>query len=438
MDTFGERFVYGTINLTEYQLRLVQCRAETALRERKLARKFAASKKQFKKWVLEDPLPLDTNVAPTDTNVAPADTNVAPADTNVAPADTNVAPADTNVAPANTSTTDGVDGVQQPIYEPPWHPGVPPHPHSGGPGSLGKLVSYWAVSVVNWDPVHPISGAGVGWCNVGVGWCNVAVRWCNVAVRWCNVGVRWFNVAVRWCNVGVRWFNVGVRWCNVGVRWCNVGVQWEWVLQDSLLELLLGGSKYETSFPRLPVPPLWGCGGTPGCQGSLWIGCWAPMRSSWITFEPGTMWRCSWIQKVEWCTSGAAETMFWKLMPPWRPWSRNGGHGRPLNDSITLPNVRYSPKRSLLSLTFVTLPNVRYSPKRSLLSNVRYSPKCSLLSQTFVTLPNVRYSPKRSLLSQTFVILFLSLLLLLLPLLFSSSLLLPLLLLSSLLSLLLL
>ena len=48
-------------------------------------------------------------------------------------------------------------------------------------------------------------------------------------------------------------------------------------------------TQYETSFPRFPGPPLRGCGGTPGCQGSSWIGCWVPMRSSWTTFEPGIM-----------------------------------------------------------------------------------------------------------------------------------------------------
>ena len=90
MNTFGERFVYGKINLTKYQLRLVRCRAEVALRECELARKFAASKKELKKRVLEDPLPLDSYVTTADSNVAPADSNVAPADSSVAPADSTL------------------------------------------------------------------------------------------------------------------------------------------------------------------------------------------------------------------------------------------------------------------------------------------------------------------------------------------------------------
>ena len=160
MTIFGEKFVYGEINLTEYQLRLVRCRAEAALRERELARKFAASKKALKKRVQEDPLPEDsnvelaninvgsantyvepsntnveptntnieptntyvepsntnveltnTNVEPTNTNIEPANNNVGPANTNVEPANTDIEPANTNDGPANTNTTDGVDAV---------------------------------------------------------------------------------------------------------------------------------------------------------------------------------------------------------------------------------------------------------------------------------------------------------------------------------------
>ena len=111
MNIFGERFVYGKINLTEYQLRLVRCRAEAALRERELARKFAASKKQLKKRVLEDPLPLDATDAPEDSNVALEDSNIALEDSNVALEDSNVALEDSNVASEDSNTTDRVDGV---------------------------------------------------------------------------------------------------------------------------------------------------------------------------------------------------------------------------------------------------------------------------------------------------------------------------------------
>ena len=62
------RFVYYPIQLTEQEMRVARCRAEAAVRERDLARKFAAKKKLLNKGVKEDSTLIEASVEPVEAN----------------------------------------------------------------------------------------------------------------------------------------------------------------------------------------------------------------------------------------------------------------------------------------------------------------------------------------------------------------------------------
>ena len=68
MPTFGMRFVYFPIQLTEQEMRVARCRAEAAMRERELARKFAAKKKLLNKRFKEDSTLMEASVEPVEAN----------------------------------------------------------------------------------------------------------------------------------------------------------------------------------------------------------------------------------------------------------------------------------------------------------------------------------------------------------------------------------
>ena len=95
--------MYFPIQLTEQQMRVARCRAEAAVRERELARKFAAAKKLLNKGVKQDSSFMEASVEPVEANTTHVLDGV------------QLHLEDVPVADGSSSTTE-LDEVMEPVF----------------------------------------------------------------------------------------------------------------------------------------------------------------------------------------------------------------------------------------------------------------------------------------------------------------------------------